>query len=453
MYGQQIRCLRSRPSLGPSGAPPSPGPAAPSDRGHWCRCHRWSSGPGRPRGVGHGGPFGGDHHHVGVAVRDTEFDDDLDQLGHFLLGIERQVPGLDPNDHAEHDHDCADHGIWSVFTGAVIRKERRRECRPQTSPTGGGVREFRAIGTSASVVVAQPELADLAQALLAEDLYEVDAAYSRFRSDSELRRLEDTSGGHPVRVSSTLYEALAVARAVAVKTVGIVDPTIGSALIELGYDRDFNQLDPLADLPIIPPSPAPGWWRIVLDPDRRTVMIPVGVHVDLGSSGKAFAADKAAQHLASELECGVLVNLGGDVSVSGPAPIGGWPIGIATSCTTPTDAVDQVVTIVGGGLATSGTTSRSWSRGGRRVHHIVDPWTGDAAPSIWSLVSATGPSCVEANAWSTAAVVWGEDAPDNLEAEGVSARLVRDDGSVLRVGGWPDSDLHGHGATPELRGP
>ncbi len=334
------------------------------------------------------------------------------------------------------------------MSGTVIKTARQGRLRPQRSPAEPSVRTFGAIGTSATVAVTRPELADWAELLLAEELREVDAAYSRFRPDSELRRLVRTGGGPPVGVSTLLYEAFEVASAVAVKTAGIVDPTIGSALIELGYDRDFEQLDPLTESPSFRPSPAPGWWRIVLDPEGRAITVPVGVHVDLGSSGKAFAADRAALRLAHELECGVLVNLGGDVSVSGPAPTGGWPVGIATSCTTPADAVDQVVTVVRGGLATSGTTSRSWSRAGRLVHHIVDPWTGDAAPPTWALVSTTGRTCVEANAWSTAAVVWGEDAPGHLAARGVAARLVRGDGSVVRVGGWPDDIVHKQGASP-----
>jgi len=71
------------------------------------------------------------------------------------------------------------------------------------------------------------------------------------------------------------------------------------------------------------------------------------------------------------------------------------------------------------------------------VHHIVDPWTGEAAQSVWSLVSTTAASCVEANAWSTAAVVWGHDALGNLAAHGVPARLVAADGIVVHTGGWP----------------
>jgi thiamine biosynthesis lipoprotein len=109
--------------------------------------------------------------------------------------------------------------------------------------------------------------------------------------------------------------------------------------------------------------------------------------------------------------------------------------------------VDQVVTLVSGGLATSGTTARSWVRNGRTVHHIVDPWTGDAAPAVWALASITAPSCVQANAWSTAAIVWGLDAIGNLAAIGVPARLVHADGNIVRLGGWPPAadDLAGSG--------
>jgi thiamine biosynthesis lipoprotein len=243
-----------------------------------------------------------------------------------------------------------------------------------------------------------------------------------------------------VPVSRLLFDVLDVACRVASETAGIVDPTIGSALIELGYDRDFDELGDDDHPGRFDPRPAPGWWRIVLDPDDRTVAVPIGVHVDLGATAKAFAADRAAARLADRLGCGVLVNLGGDVAVGGAAPRDGWPIGIAAGADVPADRADQVVTVTAGGVATSGTTARTWLRNGRRVHHIVDPWTGRAAPSVWSLVSVAAPSCVEANAWSTAAVVWGEDAVGNLSASDVPARLVDAGGHVVRCGGWPPDD-------------
>ena len=299
------------------------------------------------------------------------------------------------------------------------------------------VRTMDALGTVAVVAVSPADRADEALTLLAGELRAIDEACSRFREDSELRTVERTGGGRPVPISPLLYDALEVGCAVAVQTAGTVDPTVGSALVALGYDRDFTEVRTLESAPEHQPRPMPGWWQIVMDPELRTVAVPVGVHVDLGSTAKAFAADRAARRISAELGCGALVSLGGDVSVCGPAPSGGWPVGIAASCTTPAGAVDQVVSISAGGLASSGTTARTWVRNGRTVHHIIDPATGDAASAVWSLVTTTGHSCVEANAWSTAAVVWGEDAVGHLDAQGVAARLVRADGTIVHVGAWP----------------
>jgi thiamine biosynthesis lipoprotein len=314
-------------------------------------------------------------------------------------------------------------------------------------PTEGAAiaaRSIRAIGTTAVVAVNDAARADEALSLLGEDLRRLDAACSRFRPDSELMTVERRSGGRPVAVGPLLFDALEVACTVAARTAGIVDPTVGAALVALGYDRDFD-LIAVGDVATeVPTQPAPGWWQIRLDPATRSVAIPVGVHVDLGSTAKAFAADRAAQRIAAELDCGVLVNLGGDIAVRGEGPPGGWAVGIAAECTTPLGAVDQVVAVRAGGLATSGTTSRTWIRNGETRHHIIDPGTGEPASTRWALVSTTGSSCVEANAWSTAAVVWGDDAEGNLAALGVSARLVGADGQIVHVGGWPpESGVHG----------
>ena len=125
----------------------------------------------------------------------------------------------------------------------------------------------------------------------------------------------------------------------------------------------------------------------------------------------------------------------------GPHPSGGWSIGIARESSTPVAQVDQVVAITHGGLASSATAVRSWRVGDRHVHHIVDPRTGDSVEPYWVLVSATGTSCVEANLVTTAAIVWGEQALDKLNGFGQSARLVRFDGEVFSVNGWPSEEV------------
>ena len=48
-------------------------------------------------------------------------------------------------------------------------------------------------------------------------------------------------------------------------------------------------------------------------------------------------------------------------------------------------------------------------------------------------------STLDANAASTAAIIRGERAPGWLATLGLPARLVRHDGTVHTVAGWPDS--------------
>jgi thiamine biosynthesis lipoprotein len=54
--------------------------------------------------------------------------------------------------------------------------------------------------------------------------------------------------------------------------------------------------------------------------------MPAGIQLDLGAAVKAWAADRAADRIGSRLSCGVLVSLGGDIAVAGPAPELGWQI-------------------------------------------------------------------------------------------------------------------------------
>jgi thiamine biosynthesis lipoprotein len=300
-------------------------------------------------------------------------------------------------------------------------------------------RTWRALGTTATVVVrgGRDESADRARELLARELAAIDLACSRFRADSELERVH-AAAGRPVRVSALLFEAIEVAVHAARRTGGAVDPTVGNAIAALGYDADF---DHVVSRPM-GPSPAlgsvAGYAHVHLDARRRAVRVPRGVRLDLGCTAKALAADRAAARIEADLGTGVLVSLGGDVAVAGPPPEGGWAVGIALESSTPADRVDQVVAIDHGGLASSATGVRQWSLGGRPVHHIVDPATADSAAPYWVLATATGASCVDANVVTTAAIVWGARAVERLAPLGHAVRLVRADGGVTYVNGWPE---------------
>src|SRR6201992_2123589 len=162
--------------------------------------------------------------------------------------------------------------------------------------------------------------------------------------------------------------------------------------------------------------------------------------LDLGATAKAWTPDRSAARIAETLSTGVLVGLGGDISVAGPAPEGGWRIRVQDITGHPDEDPSgpaTVVAITSGGLATSSTTARRWRRGGSVLHHILDPRTGLAPAPVWRTVSVTAATCADANAASTAAIIRGDSAPGWLAALRLPARLVADTGRVETVAGWP----------------
>lgn len=288
---------------------------------------------------------------------------------------------------------------------------------------------FRALGTTAQLTLDDEVHAAEAEALMRKRLVDLDRAASRFRPDSELMLVQAMRGG-PRRISALLAGAIHAALAAARGTGGLVDPTVGSAIRAAGYDRDFAEL---RDAPAgQTAAPAPGWTRIRFDPHRRLLDVPPGVELDLGATAKALTADRIAREVREHTGHGVLVSLGGDIAVAGDH---GWDIGVAEDHAAAEP--DQVVRIATGGVATSSTAVRRWTAGGRQRHHIIDPATGEPAESPWRTVTVAARTCLAANTASTAAIVVGESAPAWLTEHGVAARLVANDGSVVRTGGWP----------------
>jgi FAD:protein FMN transferase len=314
-----------------------------------------------------------------------------------------------------------------------------RACTHADTP-----RVFRtsALGTTADLVVSEGSALVAASGLLEVELARIDRVASRFRNDSELSQL-NARAGSAVEVSADLLEAIEVALAMAAATDGLVDPTVGVAMTRLGYDRDFALVRPgvEGDLPLA--RAAPGWRSVSVDRKRRVVTVPENTVLDLGATAKALAADRAASTIHRQLGCGTLVSLGGDAATAGPAPAGGFVIGIADTCTS--SIASEAVRISSGGLASSGIGVRQWQLGTHRVHHIVDPTTCLPATSYWRVVTTTAGTCVQANAASTAAIVLGEHAIGWLEGLGLPARLERVDGEVVYTPGWPIPQPHRSG--------
>lgn len=303
--------------------------------------------------------------------------------------------------------------------------------------TAVAIADDRALGGTLRVIVThEPDLA-AAKSAVDDVVRAVDLAANRFQEGSELSRLNATPG-RDVVLSPLLAKLIAAALRGARLTGGAVDPTVGSAVKLAGYNSDFAAVpaDGVAiDLVV---SRVPGWQAIVFDEATRTVRLPRGVDLDLGATAKAMTSDlAAAAGLSAVTRGGVLVSLGGDISVAGDPPAEGWLIQASEDSNAPIEHGEETISLRSGGIATSSTTVRRWTRGGVALHHIIDPATGLPSDGPWRTATVVAGTCVDANIASTAAIVMGDAAVKWLEAAGLPARLVDRAGTVHRLAGWP----------------
>jgi thiamine biosynthesis lipoprotein len=235
----------------------------------------------------------------------------------------------------------------------------------------------------------------------------LDRTLSRFRSDSELNRV-NAGTAEFVAASPMFVRVLALALDAALRTDGLVDPTAGAAIEAAGYDRDFAEL---TDDGRPPAGAAPGSWRHVRVAGPL-VFRYAGTKLDLNCVVKGLAVDAAVQQLAGD----GFVAAGGDVAVRGNAVVG-LPGGGS-------------LTLRDGGLATSGTTHRRWLRGGEIQHHLIDPRTGRPSTSPWAEVTVAAGSCLEADVAAKAAFLLGDDGPDWLDERRLAGRFRAKDREV-----------------------
>ena len=295
------------------------------------------------------------------------------------------------------------------------------------------------MGTDVEVLAVGADDAAMAQlgALAADALEAREAKWSRFRPTSELCRLNDAAGA-PVMVSPDTFALIERAVDAWRDTDGRYDPTVLAALEAAGYDRDFDALARTGATVSGAHPPVPGCAAVELDHLVSAVRLPPGVALDLGGIGKGAAADGVSDELlgaAVRGVRGVLVNLGGDLRARGEAPAPhGWVVEVDDPLAT---GRTGLLAIAGGAIATSTKLRRAWHGGGGRVlHHLIDPRTGEPAESGLASVTVVAGEAWRAEVLAKAAFVAGAGAGAALIGRaGATGLLVTDDGDVVELPG------------------
>jgi len=287
---------------------------------------------------------------------------------------------------------------------------------------------------SASLHVSDRRVERDAERIFREITQRVSRAANRFYETSELSRL---NVARAINASDDFIALWRAADRAVTLTQGACNPAVLPALLAWGYDRDFDEIDH-RDLALQPQVGPAQWEGVHVDEVRGRVELDDGVLLDLGSSAKAWTCDLIADTIAPLT--GVAVEIGGDVAVRGTSPDGGvWAIGLSDSLLVGPSG--PRVGLAHGGVATSSRKIRQWRVNGERVNHVIDPATGRPVAGELTAVTVTAATCLEANAFSTAALVWGRrDSLSRISQHGWSARAVCEDGSIITAGPWPSEE-------------
>jgi FAD:protein FMN transferase len=316
---------------------------------------------------------------------------------------------------------------------AVLRQHPSPDPTPPdyTTPSGMRREEFRAMGTTISMLLPESQ-AEMGLEIVRALFSEWEQTLSRFLPESELSQLNQQAGT-PVAISDLLYDVLATTLTAARATEGVYDPALLDQLVQLGYDRTFDDLPAVGFDPIIPGEPGGRWRGIKVDPIRRHVTLPAGIKLDFGGIAKGMAVDAALECLHQSGVSQALVNAGGDLAVLGlPPTFEQWLVAV------PGLEKFWTIPLHHGAIATSGIAHRHWWQGNKMRHHILDPRTGLPAQSdLWS-VTVVADRCEQAEVAAKVAFILGSGpGADFLHKHRIAGLLVHEDGTWETVEPWP----------------
>ena len=266
------------------------------------------------------------------------------------------------------------------------------------------------------------DAARLAAETGAAEVGRLEKRYSRYRPDSVLSRINRIAAiGGTIRVDEEAADLIDYAFTCHKKSGGLFDITSG--LLRKAWDFSSPHLPEQGQIQDL--LPLVGLQKLIwTSPDLG---FPVaGMEIDLGGIVKEYAADRAAEFC---MACGIvagLVELGGDIRAIGPHP-DGTPWDVQIRHPREPDAIMAVMTLSGGGLASSGDYERFIEVDGKRYCHLLDPRTGWPVSGL-SSVSVVAESCLVAGSIASIAMLKQDMGVDWLQTLGLETVWRDEDG-------------------------
>jgi FAD:protein FMN transferase len=266
---------------------------------------------------------------------------------------------------------------------------------------------YRAMATLFEVMFpfGQPTLNEIAAEIF-EEIEQLEAQMTVYRGDSEVSQLNLRAFEQPVVVEDRLFDLFALAAQLHCETSGAFDITAGPLIKAWGFFKRQGRVPTPQERQQALTHVGMKW--VELNPQERSVRFrKPGMEINLGSIGKGYALDRAANLLRERRVASALLHGGGSSVVAvgrQPNEPRGWPVGIRH----PWREGESLGTIYlqDRALGTSAATYQHLEYHHRKLGHLLDPRTGWPAEGIAS-ASALAPTAAQADALATAFFVLG----------------------------------------------
>jgi thiamine biosynthesis lipoprotein len=244
-------------------------------------------------------------------------------------------------------------------------------------------------------------------------LARVDNALSMFNPESTISRVNNYE---VVLVSDPLFlKVFHRAMEISEWTNGAFDITVAPAVNAWGFG--FKHAENIKQSTIDSLMEITGYWKIheldgMIEKDDPRIML------DCSAIAKGFGSDMVADMLRSKGIDDFMVEIGGEIVVSGHNPKGKlWNIGISKpvdDSLSVNNELQTVIPVTDIAIATSGNYRNFYVKDGRKYAHTIDPHT--CMPVSHSLLSATvfAQDCATADALATSMMVMGLDSAQAL---------------------------------------
>jgi thiamine biosynthesis lipoprotein len=278
--------------------------------------------------------------------------------------------------------------------------------------------EFSAMGTrcSLSLFAATQEVARTMAEPVIADVTRLEAKYSRYKKDSFLSAINRVAEqGGSIEVDSETAALLDYAHACYEESDGLFDITSG--LLRRAWNFQPEGQTQLPDAGALAQLLTRVGWENIQWKQPRLSFPRQGMELDFGGVVKEYAVDRACGLLQTSGAHHALVNLGGDVGVSGAKPDGSaWHVAISDP--EQPDSPLLTVELSSGALASSGSYARALEINGQTYSHLLNPKTGYPFTGLQA-ASVVADQCTVAGSLATIALLKQEHGRNFLEQTGL----------------------------------